>query len=317
MEKRKLGSSDTEIAPLVFGGNVFGWTVDDNRTFELLDAFVDAGFNAIDTADVYSAWVPGNKGGESETAIGKWFKKSGKRDKVVLATKIGSEMGPGQKGLSKKYILSQVETSLQRLQTDYIDLYQSHYDDPETPVEETMEAYHQLIKDGKVRIIGASNFEIPRLEEAIKFSLKHEIPSYQTFQPEFNLFDRKTFEEEIEPFTMGINLSVISYFSLASGFLSGKYRSKEDLKGSKRSGMVEKYLTERGFKILSALDEIAAEYNVTPATISLAWLIAHPAVTAPIASATTLEQLKELTQAATIKLDDAAIDKLDKASAYE
>jgi len=316
MEKRKLGSSDIEIAPLVFGGNVFGWTVDDNTTFELLDAFVDAGFNAIDTADVYSAWVPGNKGGESETAIGKWFKKSGKRDKVVLATKVGGEMGPGQKGLSKKYILSQVETSLQRLQTDYIDLYQSHYDDPETPAEETMQAYNQLVQDGKVRIIGASNFEVPRLEEAIKTSLKHEIPSYQTFQPEFNLFDRKTFEEDIAPFTMGINLSVISYFSLASGFLTGKYRSKDDLKGSKRSGMVEKYLTERGFKILAALDEISAEYQVTPATISLAWLMAHPAVTAPIASATSLEQLHELTQAAAITLDDAAIEKLDEASAY-
>ncbi|GGB96033.1 aldo/keto reductase [Dyadobacter sediminis] len=316
MEKRKLGSSDIEIAPLVFGGNVFGWTIDDNKTFELLDAFVDAGFNAIDTADVYSVWVPGNKGGESETAIGKWFKKSGKRDKVVLATKVGGEMGPGQKGLGRKYIISQVETSLQRLQTDYIDLYQSHYDDLETPVEETMEAYDQLIKEGKVRIIGASNFEIPRLEEAIKFSLKHEMPSYQTFQPEFNLFDRKVFEEEIAPFTMGINLSVISYFSLASGFLTGKYRSKEDLQGSKRSGMVEKYLNDRGFRILAALDELAAEYHVTPATLSLAWLMAHPAVAAPIASATSLEQLHELTQAATITLEDAAIEKLDEASAY-
>lgn len=316
MEKRKLGSSDIEIAPLVFGGNVFGWTTDDNRTFELLDAFVDAGFNAVDTADVYSAWVPGNKGGESEKAIGKWFKKSGKRDKIVLATKVGSEMGPGKKGLSKKYILEAVESSLTRLQTDYIDLYQSHYDDPNTPIEETMEAYNELVKAGKVRIIGASNFFADRLEESVKIGLQEGFTAYQTFQPEFNLFDRQDFEENIAPFTIDNNLSVISYFSLASGFLSGKYRSKEDLKGSKRSGMVEKYLTERGFKILSALDEIASEYNSNPATISLAWIIANPAVTAPIASATTLDQLKQLTEAATIQLDEAAFEKLTDASAW-
>jgi aryl-alcohol dehydrogenase-like predicted oxidoreductase len=316
MEKRKLGSSDIEIAPLVFGGNVFGWTTDDNRTFELLDAFVDAGFNAVDTADVYSAWVPGNKGGESETAIGKWFKKSGKRDKIVLATKVGSEMGPGKKGLSKKYILEAVESSLTRLQTDYIDLYQSHYDDPNTPIEETMEAYNELVKAGKVRIIGASNFSADRLEESVKIGLQEGFTAYQTFQPEFNLFDRQDFEENIAPFTIDNNLSVISYFSMASGFLSGKYRSQEDLKGSKRSGMVEKYLTERGFKILSALDEVAAEYNSNPATISLAWIIANPAVTAPIASATTLDQLKQLTEAATIQLDEAALEKLKAASAW-
>ena len=316
MEKRKLGSSDIEIAPLVFGGNVFGWTTDDNRTFELLDAFVDAGFNAVDTADVYSAWVPGNKGGESEKAIGKWFKKSGKRDKIVLATKVGSEMGPGKKGLSKKYILEAVESSLTRLQTDYIDLYQSHYDDPNTPIEETMEAYNELVKAGKVRIIGASNFSVDRLEESVKIGLQEGFTAYQTFQPEFNLFDRQDFEENIAPFTIDNNLSVISYFSLASGFLSGKYRSKEDLKGSKRSGMVEKYLTERGFKILSALDEIASEYNSNPATISLAWIIANPAVTAPIASATTLDQLKQLTEAATIQLDEVALEKLTDASAW-
>lgn len=316
MEKRKLGNSDIEIAPFVFGGNVFGWTTDDNRTFELLDAFVDAGFNAVDTADVYSSWVPGNQGGESETAIGKWLKKSGKRDRIILATKVASEMGPGKKGLSKKYILEAVESSLKRLQTDYIDLYQSHYDDPSTPVEETLEAYNELVKAGKVRIIGASNFPIPRLEESIKVSQQENLAVYQTFQPEFNLFDRQDFEENIAPFTVDNNISVISYFSLASGFLSGKYRSQDDLKGSKRSGMVEKYLTERGFKILAALDEISAEYNSNPATISLAWLIAHPAVTAPIASATTLGQLKQLTEAATINLDEAAIEKLNAASAW-
>jgi aryl-alcohol dehydrogenase-like predicted oxidoreductase len=316
MEKRKLGNSDIEVAPLFFGGNVFGWTTDDNRTFELLDAFVDAGFNAVDTADVYSAWIPGNQGGESETAIGKWFKKSGKRDKIVLATKVGSEMGPGKKGLSKKYILEAVESSLTRLQTDYIDLYQSHYDDPDTPIEDTQETYNELVKSGKVRIIGASNFTAERLEESVKISQQEGFAVYQTFQPEFNLFDRQDFEENIAPFTIDNNLSVISYFSLASGFLSGKYRSKDDLKGSQRSGMVEKYLTERGFKILAALDEVAAEYNSNPATISLAWIIANPAVTAPIASATTLDQLKQLTEAATIQLDEAAIEKLTAASAW-
>jgi aryl-alcohol dehydrogenase-like predicted oxidoreductase len=316
MEKRKIGNSDIEIAPLVFGGNVFGWTTDDQRTFELLDAFVDAGFNAVDTADVYSAWVPGNQGGESETAIGKWFKKSGKRDQVILATKVGSEMGPGKIGLSRRYITEAVESSLTRLQTDYIDLYQSHYDDPETPVEETLEAYHELIKAGKVRIIGASNFSADRLEESVKLSLQKSIPAYQTFQPEFNLFDRQDFEENIAPITIDNNVSVISYFSLASGFLSGKYRSKDDLKGSKRSGMVEKYLTERGFKILAALDEVAAEYGSNPATVSLAWIVANPAVTAPIASATSLDQLKQLTEAVSLDLSEEALEKLTSASAW-
>jgi len=316
MEKRKLGDSEIEIAPLVFGGNVFGWTTDDAMTFRLLDAFTDAGFNAVDTADVYSAWVPGNSGGESETAIGKWFRQSGKRDKVVLATKVGAELGENKKGLSKKYIVAAVEDSLKRLQTDYIDLYQSHYDDPATPIIETLEAYDQLVKDGKVRIIGASNFQIDRLEESIKISQQEELAVYQTFQPEFNLFDREDFETNIAPFTTANNLSVISYFSLASGFLSGKYRSKDDLQGSKRSGMVEKYLTPRGFKILAALDEVAAEYNSNPATISLAWLIAHPAVTAPIASATTPDQLKQLIDAATLKLSEEAIEKLNEASLW-
>jgi aryl-alcohol dehydrogenase-like predicted oxidoreductase len=316
MEKRKLGNSDIEIAPLVFGGNVFGWTTNDQRTFELLDAFLDAGFNAVDTADVYSAWVPGNQGGESETAIGKWFKKSGKRDQVILATKVGSEMGPGKKGLSRRYITEAVESSLKRLQTDYIDLYQSHYDDPETPVEETLEAYHELIKAGKVRIIGASNFSADRLEESVKLSLQKSIPAYQTFQPEFNLFDRRDFEENIAPITIDNNISVISYFSLASGFLSGKYRSRDDLKGSKRGGMVEKYLTDRGFKILAALDEVAAEYSSSPATVSLAWIVANPAVTAPIASATSVEQLKQLTDAVWLDLDFEALEKLTSASAW-
>jgi len=316
MEKRKLGNSDIKIAPLVFGGNVFGWTADDAMTSRLLDAFTDAGFNAVDTADVYSAWVPGNKGGESETAIGKWFKSSGKRDRIILATKVGAELGEGKKGLSQKYIVKAVEDSLHRLQTDYIDLYQSHYDDPQTPINETLEAYDKLVKDGKVRTIGASNFQIDRLEESIKISQLEGMATYQTFQPEFNLYDRQEFETNIAPFTTSSNLSVISYFSLASGFLSGKYRSKDDLRGSRRSGMVEKYLTPRGLKILSVLDEVAAAYNSNPSTISLAWLIAHPAITAPIASATNTEQLKQLTDAAALKLSDEAIQKLNDASAW-
>ncbi|MDQ6480015.1 aldo/keto reductase [Dyadobacter sp. LHD-138] len=316
MEKRKLGNSAIEIAPLVFGGNVFGWTADEAMTFRLLDAFTDAGFNAVDTADVYSAWVPGNSGGESETAIGKWFKKSGKRDRVILATKVGAELSKDPKGLSKKYIIAAAEASLKRLQTDYIDLYQSHYDDPQTPITETLEAYDQLVKDGKVRIIGASNFAVARLEESIKISQQEKLAVYQTFQPEFNLFDREDFETNIAPFTTANNVGVISYFSLASGFLSGKYRSKDDLQGSKRSGMVEKYLTARGFSILKALDEIAAEYHSNPAIISLSWLIAHPAVTAPIVSATSPEQLKQLTDSATLKLSEEAIVKLNKASSW-
>ena len=316
MEKRKLGNSDIKIAPLVFGGNVFGWTADDAMTSRLLDAFTDAGFNAVDTADVYSAWVPGNKGGESETAIGKWFKSSGKRDRIILATKVGAELSEGKKGLSQKYIVKAVEDSLHRLQTDYIDLYQSHYDDPQTPINETLEAYDKLVKDGKVRTIGASNFQIDRLEESIKISQLEGMATYQTFQPEFNLYDRQEFETNIAPFTTSSNLSVISYFSLASGFLSGKYRSKDDLRGSRRSGMVEKYLTPRGLKILSVLDEVAAAYNSNPSTISLAWLIAHPAITAPIASATNTEQLKQLTDAAALKLSDEAIQKLNDASAW-
>ena len=316
MEKRKLGNSDIKIAPLVFGGNVFGWTADDAMTSRLLDAFTDAGFNAVDTADVYSAWVPGNKGGESETAIGKWFKSSGKRDRIILATKVGAELSEGKKGLSQKYIVKAVEDSLHRLQTDYIDLYQSHYDDPQTPINETLEAYDKLVKDGKVRTIGASNFQIDRLEESIKISQLEGMATYQTFQPEFNLYDRQEFETNIAPFTTSNNLSVISYFSLASGFLSGKYRSKDDLRGSRRSGMVEKYLTPRGLKILSVLDEVAAAYNSNPSTISLAWLIAHPAITAPIASATNTEQLKQLTDAAALKLSDEAIQKLNDASAW-
>jgi len=316
MEKRELGNSGLKTAPLVLGGNVFGWTVKGNDNAILLDAFLDAGFNTVDTADVYSAWVPANKGGESETEIGKWLKQSGKRDKVIIATKVGAELGPDKKGLKKDYIIKAAEDSLSRLQTDYIDLYQSHYDDATTPVEETLGAYDQLIKEGKVKAIGASNFSVERLHESLKASREKGLAAYQTLQPEYNLFDRQQYETVLEPFIKEQNISVISYFSLASGFLSGKYRSAADLEGSNRAGLVKKYLTERGFNILHALDEVAAQYNTTQSAIALAWLIARPGITAPIVSATSVAQLHELTQAASLKLSSEAIEALNNASAY-
>jgi aryl-alcohol dehydrogenase-like predicted oxidoreductase len=316
MAQRELGSSGIKTAPLVFGGNVFGWTVKGNDTALLLDAFLDAGFNTVDTADVYSKWVPGNQGGESETEIGKWLKQSGKRNKVIIATKVGGELAADKKGLKKDYIIKAAEDSLKRLQTDYIDLYQSHYDDAETPVEESLRAFDQLIKDGKVRAIGASNFSVERLHESLKVSREKGLASYQTLQPEYNLFDREKYETTIEPFIKEQNLGVISYFSLASGFLSGKYRSEADLEGSNRGAMVKKYLTDRGMRILQALDEVAAQYHTRPAAIALAWLIARPTVTAPIVSATSLSQLHELTQAASLQLSNETVDTLTTASAY-
>lgn len=314
MEKRQLGSSDLHIAPLVFGGNVFGWTVDEATSFQLLNAFVATGFNAIDTADVYSRWVPGNSGGESEAIIGKWLKRSGNRDKVIIATKVGIEMGDDKKGLSKEYILRAVEDSLQRLQTDYIDLYQSHTDDEDTPLEETLETYAQLVEQGKVRFIGASNYKAPRLAEALQVSREKGYPAYQSLQPLYNLYDRSDYEAELEEVCVRNNLGVISYFSLASGFLSGKYRSEDDLAKSARGQGVKKYLDERGLRILKALDEVAAQQQSTPARVALAWLIARPSVTAPIASATSLEQLDDLIESTRLKLDQPAIEKLNQAS---
>ncbi|WP_114938227.1 aldo/keto reductase [Mucilaginibacter endophyticus] len=316
MEKRELGKSELYTAPLVFGGNVFGWTVKGNDTAILLDAFLDAGFNTIDTADVYSRWVEGNKGGESEIEIGNWLKKSGKRDQVIIATKVGSEMDSERKGLKKDYIIKAAEDSLKRLQTDYIDLYQTHYDDPSTPVEETLRAYDQLVQDGKVRAIGTSNMSVERLHESLKVSVEKGLISYQTLQPEYNLFDREKYETTYEPFLKDQNIGVISYFSLASGFLSGKYRSEKDLQGSSRAGMVKKYLNERGFRILKALDEAAAQYNTSQSAIALAWLIARPSVTAPIVSATNLDQLNEFAKAANLKLSNETIEALTVASAY-
>jgi len=318
MDKRNLGDSGISIVPFVFGGNVFGWTVDEKASFELLDAFVDLGMDCIDTADVYSRGVPGNHGGESETIIGRWLKNTSKRNSVVIATKVGSSMSPNdsRKNLTKAYIIKAAEDSLRRLQTDRIDLYQSHYDDLQTPVQETLEAYAQLIKDGKVRAIGASNFGADRLQESLQVSKEHNLPSYVTLQPEYNLYDRESYEKELEPLCQENKLGVITYYSLASGFLSGKYRSAADLNKSKRGQGIKKYLNDRGTRILNALDEVAKNYSTTPATVALAWVINRPSVTAPIASATNVPQLKELAKAVSLNIPTEVIDQLTRASAY-
>lgn len=316
-EKREIGRSGIEVAPLMLGGNVFGWTADEATSFKILDAFVDAGLDFIDTADSYSTWVPGHQGGESETIIGNWFKRSGRRDQVVIATKVGSEI-PGQgKGLSKGWIMRQVEGSLQRLQTDHIDLYQSHRDDPNTPVEETLAAYAQLIQQGKVRVIGCSNFTAERTRESLAASGKHGWPRYESLQPHYNLYERATYETTLEPLALQEKLAVVPYYSLASGFLTGKYRSQDDLGKSPRGQAVKKYLNDRGFRILQALDQVAERYQSKPAQVALAWLMARPSITAPIASATSVEQLNELAQATQLELDNESMEKLNKASAYD
>ncbi|HEV2351188.1 MAG TPA: aldo/keto reductase [Terriglobia bacterium] len=315
MKTRKLGNSGLEVSPLMLGGNVFGWTLDEPASFKLLDAFVDAGFNFIDTADVYPKWASGNVGGESEAIIGNWFKRSGKRPQVILATKVGSEMSPDKKGLSQAYLVRAVEDSLKRLQTDYIDLYQSHRDDAETPQEETLETYAQLMQQGKVRAIGASNFTADRLAAALQVSKQHGGPRYESLQPHYNLYERSDYEANLERVCLENNLGVIPYYSLASGFLTGKYRSEEDLKKSPRGQGVKKYLNERGFRILAALDQVAKQYHSTPAAVSLAWLMARPGITAPIASATGPEQLQDLIAATPLRLDASSIELLNRASA--
>lgn len=313
MQLRRLGRTDLSIAPLVFGGNVFGWTVDEATAFALLDRFVDAGFNAIDTADAYSTWVPGNKGGESETIIGKWLKASGKRDKVVIATKVGSEMGPGKKGLAPAYIEEAAEASLRRLQVDAIDLYQSHWPDPATPHEDTLGAYQRLIEKGKVRFVGASNLDAAQLGESLAVARAKGLPRYETLQPEYNLHDRAGFEGGLRDLVLREEIGVITYFSLARGFLSGKYRSEADLGQSARGGGVKRYLQPRGFRILDALDAVAARHGATPAEVAIAWLVAQPGVTAPIASATSVEQLDSLLRGATLALSDDDVALLTKA----
>ena len=314
MQKRKLGRSGLEVSTLAFGGNVFGWTADEATSFKLLDRFVGEGFNFVDTADMYSKWVPGNKGGESETIIGKWLKKSGKREKVVIATKVGMEMAPDKKGLSPAYIKQAVEDSLRRLQTDYIDLYQSHTDDAETPLADTLGAYDKLIKAGKVRAIGASNYSAERFEEALAVSKKNHLPRYESMQPNYNLIDRGDFEAKLQDVCVRNDVGVISYFSLASGFLTGKYRSEADLAKGPRGQMVKKYLNDKGFRVLGALDSVAKEMSSTPARVALAWLIAQPGIAAPIASATSLPQLEDLFAATRLKLDAAKLKRLDEAS---
>jgi aryl-alcohol dehydrogenase-like predicted oxidoreductase len=302
------------VAPLAFGGNVFGWTADEATSFALLDAFVDAGFNLVDTADVYSVWVPGHHGGESEAIIGRWLKRRGGRDRVVIATKVGWEMAPRRKGLRRDYVLAAVEDSLRRLGTDYIDLYQSHVDDPATPFEETLGAYDVLLRSGKVRAVGASNITAERLAAALATSEQSGLPRYESVQPPYNLCDRSTFGGSLQALCRDAGLGVISYYGLASGFLTGKYRSERDLARSARGAGVRKYLNERGFRILAALDGVAARLGATPAQVALAWLMARPGVAAPIASATSVAQLEELLGAARLVLDGDALSALDAAS---
>jgi aryl-alcohol dehydrogenase-like predicted oxidoreductase len=316
MEKRELGKSGIQVVPFCFGGNVFGWTADEKTSFTLLDTFVDSGFDFVDTADVYSKWVPGNTGGDSELIIGKWLKQGGKRDKIILATKGGKPMADDKKGLSKAYITEAVEDSLKRLQTDYIDLYQSHEDDTNTPLAETMETFDNLIKQGKVRTIGASNFDADRFKEALQVSKDNGFARYETLQPEYNLYDREDYEHKYESLCRENNIGVITYFSLASGFLTGKYRSEADLGKSKRGGGVKKYLNGRGYKILAALDKVAEEYNTTQASVALAWVMARPGITAPIASATSTQQLNDLAKATQLNLSGEAIELLTTASSY-
>lgn len=317
MVKRKLGNTDLMIPTLTVGGNVFGWTIDEAQSFKILDGLIGSGLNFIDTADVYSRWVPENQGGESEIILGKWMKSRKNRSQIILATKVGSAMdNSGKKDLSARYIKKGIEDSLRRLQTDYVDLYQSHYDDPGTAVEETLEAYQQLIREGKIRWIGASNFSPERLKEALETSKRLSLPKYQTFQPEYNLYQRESFEKELEKICLDNQLGVISYYALASGFLTGKYRAEADFGKSARGSGMKAYLNERGFKILKALDVVAEQYNATPASVALAWLTARPSVTAPIVSITNSAQLEELTKATMLRLDNEELSILDEASSW-
>jgi aryl-alcohol dehydrogenase-like predicted oxidoreductase len=316
MQFRPLGNTGLQIAPLVFGGNVFGWTVDEPRSFELLDAFVDAGFNAIDTADVYSRWAPGHQGGESETILGKWLAaKPSRRDKVLIFTKVGSDMGGDHTGLGKRWVERAVEDSLRRLQVDAIDLYQSHRPDPDTPHEETLAAYRRLMDAGKIRAIGCSNFDAAQLADAHRAARSHGLPTYRTLQPEYNLYDRGSYDGPLRNLAIELGLGVIPYFSLASGFLTGKYRTEQDLGKSPRGGAVKKYLTPRGLAILKALDEVSARHGCGPAEVALAWLMAREGVTAPIASATSVAQMKSFSTAASLTLGADDLAALDTASA--
>ncbi len=315
MQKRRLGRTDLDIAPLVLGGNVFGWTADEKTSFDILDRFVDADLNAIDTADVYSRWVPGNKGGESETIIGKWMKSRRNRDKVVVITKVGSDMGQGRTDLSASHIARAVEDSLKRLQVEAIDLYLSHWPDETVPYDETLGAYQRLIEQGKIRWSGCSNLDAGQLEASLRVASQRKLPRYEVLQPEYNLYDRSSFDGALRDLCMREEIGVITYFSLAKGFLSGKYRSEADLGKSPRGQGVAAYLDARGHRILAALDAVASRHGAKPAEVALAWVIARPGVTAPIASATSIAQTDSLVRAASIKLTKEDIAELDKASA--
>ena len=313
---RSLGRSGLQVSPLALGGNVFGWTVDEATSFSLLDAWVDAGFNFIDTADVYSAWVPGHSGGESETVIGKWLRASGKRDRVVLATKVGKSMGPDRQGLQPAYIRAALEASLRRLQTDHIDLYQSHDDDLHTPLEDSLAAFGELIQQGKVRAIGASNYAAPRLALALETSQKNGLPRYESLQPLYNLYDRSVFEDALQALCVQHEVGVINFYALAAGFLTGKYRSADDAgKSTRGKNAVAKYLNPRGERILGALDTVAQDHDTHPGVVALAWQLTRPGITAPIASATSLAQLTDLVAATRLQLNAGDISALDQASA--
>ena len=315
MPLRRLGRTDLSIAPLVLGGNVFGWTADKNTSFAVLDRFAAAGLTAIDTADAYSAWVAGNKGGESEMIIGEWMKARGNRNRVIVITKVGSPMGKGKEGLSPRYIAEAAEASLKRLQTDVIDLYLSHWPDMATPVEETLGAYQRLIEQGKIRWCGASNLSAKMLEAALAASQARGLPRYEVLQPEYNLADRREFESGLADLCRREQIGVVSYFSLAKGFLSGKYRGESDLSKSPRGDGVKSYLNPRGFRILDALEAVASSHKAKPAEVALAWTMARPGITAPIASATSLEQTESLVRATELALTGADMDALNKASA--
>ena len=317
MEKRRLGNSDLRTAPIILGGNVFGWTVDEKQSFKLLDAFFDLGFNAIDTADSYSRWVKGNEGGESESIIGNWMKDRKNRDRVLLITKVGSDMGKGKRDISKDYILQAVDKSLQRLRTDYIDLYLTHWDDEVTPVEETLAAHGKLIENGKIRWAGVSNMSLERLNASLEASKKNDsLPKYEVYEPQYNLYDRQGFEEGGAAICKQHGLGVITYYSLASGFLSGKYREEKDLRQSPRGIMAKSYLNDRGRYILKTLDEVSKKYDTTPAALSLSWLVNKPPVTAPISSATKLQHIESFAEAVKLDLDKESMDKLDEASKW-
>jgi len=315
MQMREIGRSGIQVAPLAFGGNVFGWTLDEKASFAMLDAFVDAGFNLVDSADMYSSWVPGHVGGESETVLGNWIARSGKRGRIVLATKCGKSMGEGRSGLSARYIEQAVEASLKRLQTDYIDLYQAHAPDPATPIEETMEAFDRLVRAGKVRALGASNYSADELSQALGASRKHHLMRFESLQPLYNLYDRADYEGGLAELCAQEGLAVLPFFALASGFLTGKYRKPEDLEGQARAGMVASKMTDRGVAILQALDQVSERLGLSPATVAIAWLLQRPTVTAPIASATKPEHFEALVKATQVELDAEAISLLDLASA--